>query len=782
MERKVAVYIEGDRIELFDDEKIGVNSSIQNIQDVSKVFTDFSQSFSVPCSNVNNPIFEHYYENALNGQINHNLRRDGWIEIDATFFRRGKIQLESVQLKNNQPYAYKITFYGEIRKLKDRFGDDKLADLDFTDYTHFYSADEVEDRIKLGLNYDVRYPLISSKRVWQWNEPTTPLDNIDTSGGAILYTELFPALKNARIFDVIANHYGITFQGVFLTNPRFDNSFLHLKNKTDFIQESEKILIDLISQTVIAAQFTSPVYYYLSNAFDLTNDTLHVEYQQLYAGGGTQTVNFTILTTSTSATWHVRKFENGVASGVTSGVGNGTFLLGQYINDPGLDILFTFKIWADAPIDITLQVQLEFVYDLQDNSGNWIEIQEMVTADSGTITLGNELSLEGNMPDMKVVDYFSGILKEFNLTCYPISEDVFQIEPLEDWYSKGRIIDITPYVDIDTIEVKRVPLYKKIEFVHEKSESFMNTKFSELFGREYGDLTNVYPYDGSDYSVKVPFEQPLFNKFTDIDLQVGYYLKTAPNYEPYVPKPVILYYNGLSDQGFYLDKESTIVWTNKHAIFGQDTTYNGTQWSLNFGQEISSYYLTTIPYGLYDVYYRTYLENMFNPKNRLTDVKCILPLRILTDLKLNDRVIIRDKRYVINEMKSELTSGVVNFTLLYDFRPAKKRKPIRPTAGTYEHLILLGNKQVQADIDTSMSSISVDISTMTEDTQVEFTIPTNPEPITNVITEDGLIEISTEENDAMMVMEPYQAIAESVYITYTSENGDTEIEELIFFT
>ncbi len=134
MIRKVQVYIEGQRIELFDDETIEVSSSIQNIQDLSKVFTDVSLSFSVPCSQVNNPIFEYYYENALNGTINQNLRRDGFIEMDYTFFRGGKIQLEEVVLKNNQPYAYKITFYGEIRSLKDRFGEDKLSQLDYNAY------------------------------------------------------------------------------------------------------------------------------------------------------------------------------------------------------------------------------------------------------------------------------------------------------------------------------------------------------------------------------------------------------------------------------------------------------------------------------------------------------------------------------------------------------------------------------------------------------------------------------------------------------------------------
>ena len=28
----------------------------------------------------------------------------------------------------------------------------------------------------------------------------------------------------------------------------------------------------------------------------------------------------------------------------------------------------------------------------------------------------------------------------FNLTCYGISEGVFQVEPLDDWYAKGAVV------------------------------------------------------------------------------------------------------------------------------------------------------------------------------------------------------------------------------------------------------------------------------------------------------------------------------------------------------
>jgi hypothetical protein len=61
MNRIVGVFIEGVQVELFNDEQINVTSSVQNISDISKVFTDFSQSFTVPASPHNNEIFEHFY-------------------------------------------------------------------------------------------------------------------------------------------------------------------------------------------------------------------------------------------------------------------------------------------------------------------------------------------------------------------------------------------------------------------------------------------------------------------------------------------------------------------------------------------------------------------------------------------------------------------------------------------------------------------------------------------------------------------------------------------------
>ena len=145
--RSVQVYIEGRRLELFQDEQISVNSSVQNIADISKVFTDFSQSFTVPASPYNNEIFEHFYQSDVDGTIDHNIRRRAKIEIDLTDFRRGKIQLEKANLKDGHVESYTITFYGDIRTLKDAFGEDKLNNLDLTSLEFAYDGTEIYNRI-----------------------------------------------------------------------------------------------------------------------------------------------------------------------------------------------------------------------------------------------------------------------------------------------------------------------------------------------------------------------------------------------------------------------------------------------------------------------------------------------------------------------------------------------------------------------------------------------------------------------------------------------------------
>ena len=115
----VSIFVYGDdgqatRLELFEDENISINSSIQNINDISKVFTDFTQSFTVPATKNNNEVFKHWYENSLDGGFNATKRKDAYIELDTLTFRKGKIQLEKASYKKGDIDNYTVTFFGSL--------------------------------------------------------------------------------------------------------------------------------------------------------------------------------------------------------------------------------------------------------------------------------------------------------------------------------------------------------------------------------------------------------------------------------------------------------------------------------------------------------------------------------------------------------------------------------------------------------------------------------------------------------------------------------------------
>jgi hypothetical protein len=774
MERKVQIYIEGERLELFNDEKINVNSTVQNIADIAKVFTDFSQSFTVPATPKNNAIFEHFYANEVDGTLNYNLRRDAFIEIDLSSFRTGKIQLEKSEIKNLYTDSYTLTFYGDVRSLKDRFSEDKLSQLDYSAYTHPYTGAEVLDRVTdIGMTYDVRYPLISSKRVWQYDEPTTPLDNIDTIDGRIFYDELFPAIKVARVFDVLEATYGVTFSGSWLQTQRFQQLFMLCKNANSFTNLTPTERIDITAQSNPSS---------FDDIYSVANDNAIYTYQDTELGDGEHFMYMDIQSLSQPCTYYIDAYRNGVLAGTFTGTTTQTIYWGNVLNVQGVNETFYFEVRADTTVTIGIQLRSTFSYTVVDPlTGAQSTMTSLQLATCADAVLVGDLNIAQNMPDIKVSDFFSGILKEFNLTCYPISPTEFYLEPLEDWYARGIDYDITQFVTTDSIDIARIPLYKKINFSYQKSESFMNREFLGFFNRSYGDLENAFDFDGSEYSVQVPFENLLFNKFSGTEIQVGYALKDSPSFEPYIPKLVLMYYNGMVDiaaNDFKFDDGSIIYNIGNYALFGSDIVENTINYSLNWGLEVSSFYQTIISNSLYQTYYSNILNNLYDRKNRLTTVKCILPISILTQLKLNDKLIIRDKRYIINEMKTELTSGEVTFTLIYDLRPIRRRRKIRPSIGDTQVTVgtNMKNLSVQGDVDISGTDIiSATPDTFTEDTLIVFELPPFGDEVVEIVSEE-LDYIVSENGQNILINEEGDLELFTATINYTMQDGTIETE------
>ena len=318
---------------------------------------------------------------------------------------------------------------------------------------------------------------------------------------------------------------------------------------------------------------------------------------------------------------------------------------------------------------------------LTSSTPNGTVTQTLSKSSNQTISVP-KLAVKDYFPEMKIEDFFSGVLKMFNLTCFTDDGVNYLLETLDDYYAGGSDIDITKYVIQDKKSLNRVKTYKKINFDYEKSESITNTAFLSKNNVEYGSLNyaNNPPTDGEDYAIKLPFENLNFQNLApnlappNDKFQVGYCLK--PDLTRYIPKPMIFYVSQLGSPVatpiyyFYTDLIGTVYAMDSYVAFGQETydAVIGDYFSLNFNEQQSTLYNTPQPNGLYNSYYSNYFNNIYNFKARLVKISAILPTSVLTSLKLNDNVIIRDTKYLINTMNTDLTTGLVQFELLTDQR------------------------------------------------------------------------------------------------------------------
>jgi len=146
------IYIENNLIDLFADETMELNSSIADSDDITKINSDYTKTFTVPASDNNNRIFKHYYDADIDNTFDARTKKDARIELDGLPFRTGKIRLEKVSVKSGAPSSYTINFWGNLINFKDLIKSDELTSLDLSAYDHEFNSDNVKTGLVTGLS------------------------------------------------------------------------------------------------------------------------------------------------------------------------------------------------------------------------------------------------------------------------------------------------------------------------------------------------------------------------------------------------------------------------------------------------------------------------------------------------------------------------------------------------------------------------------------------------------------------------------------------------------
>ena len=662
---KVELYIDGQRADLFQNENIEINLSVQNIKDISKVFGDFTQSFTIPASVQNNKIFKHYYNVDISGSFNASIRVDAFIEVNHNLFRAGVLELESVQVKQGQPYAYSVGFFSNVTSLKDKFGEDQLTDLDLSAYDHTYNDTNIEaglDGYVSGTSSSIIYPLISPVANWIYDSTSSDsgANNIWYHNGhpehGVFYYDLKPAIKLQKILDAIESKYSITFNSDFFDSADFGKLFMWCHRRAGYMFKDQPLSVDGELIELVSGGGTP---------FD---DTLHRF--PVTATDNPALIAYTCTATA-STNYRIDVFINGERFSYREHSGN---------------VSNVFVVLPTLSVGDYVEMRLA---PSGDNTAVTVGVTANWYADTGAVTLlaatsittamttAGIVTLSEQMPEQKVSDFIGSLVRAFNLVIVPTGNGQYDIEPLDDWYAEGTTREITEYVDTEEVNINKPQLYRRISYKYNETEAILGEQYRLQNDIGYGDLRADFTFDGEEFDVEVGFDHMLFERLDDLDnglseINVG---KTITReLEPYIGNPYIFYASGTitvssDDERYaYIDmgngenaKSSFWFASNVNAITAANVTK-----TLNFSTEVDPYLLQGFSQGLYNTYWKDYITDLYDTSRRVFSYKAQLPLGIMLALKINDKLTINERNYIINQLKLNLTTGEAEMELLND--------------------------------------------------------------------------------------------------------------------
>ena len=755
---RIQLYIQGQRVDVFSDETIEVKSSIQDAKDISKVFTDFSKPFNIPASERNNRIFKHFYNHEISDGFDARVQIPAEIYIDHQLFRKGKIYLEGVEMKRKVAHTYKLIFFGNTVSLKDLFKDDKLSSLDLTAFDHTFDLSTVKGIFK-GDGYTVDgdsesmiYPLITSKRrlFYDSNISDTAESNYDGNlyrssdvdhslARGVSEVDLKPAIKLYHIIKAIEQKYGInlipndtsgTKDFFSKHNPAFSNLYLWISNnsgniidRTDgdnyFYRAEPKTFTEHSSHNtdllwfyesegrfVVRTVYTDNVKY---RRGDPDNDVLADFRIKIRPSAIYDEVNWRL---------NVRDFNTRDIVFSSEGSGDQDVML-DMPSSRDYDQSFYIEFQSEESMEDT-----EIIWEARKINTSIFESNdhEVYTTGLNVDTNSRELAISNNIPDMKVIEFISGLMKMFNLTAYYIDDEtdpeysattpVIKIMTLDDFYGdavnnqSNGVIDVTEYIDIRSHVVNTSLPFSEIKFKYEDNDTVIRDNHYEMAGKEFGNSEVVLEaryrklFLGEPYEVKLPFTILKYEHLRDYDrtttdIQWGYaaggdfdtvdgdysdsnnIIAPRGDYKSKKIKPLLFY--GIKVTNSHVINFRNEVGTSSQAL----TTYYKPS---NINEEVSpnsdGIFDTPAPYqitfngevdefsgaqqynSLYEVFYKNYIESVFDKDKRMFVFNAYFPPKILTVLKLNDQLKIQGVMYRINSIVTSLITGKTKLELI----------------------------------------------------------------------------------------------------------------------
>lgn len=684
----IQLYIQGTRVDMFDDESVSITQTIKNVKDIEKVFTSFTKQFTLPASKTNNKLFKHYYNFDIVNGFDGRKKVAANIELNYLPFKNGKLKLDGVEMRDNKPFSYKVIFYGDTVNLKDLIGDDELSDLDFgSDFDGLkYNASTVAlylaNKNPATSTENLIVPLITHSQIpfYDSGSAVTGSSNMYYSAGTyqgVFWNELKYAIRLNRIIEAIEDTYNISFSDDFFkntANTRFYNLFMWLHRKKGAVEtesgEAENFVNNFTSNSSdLNFIMTTGALIAVLDPARLTSMSVTI------AATGSSLYKIKIVRNDTTVVYQ----SGNVASTQTVTAGS-DFAYGYG----------TYKIYlltSVASITIT-SVTWNITYDGSTTLS-------FPTSASFNIQSDIPFVIAQQIPKLGVLEFLTGLFKMFNLVADVEEDGTIYVDTLDTFYatiasggkrSQDAPYDISKYVDVSKSDINVALPFSEVDYLYKDTKTVLANKYNELVNKDWGavyykdEQVPTDNFSGGIYKVEIPFHHAQFERLTDLDtgsqteIVLGKFIDS--NLDPYFGSPLVFYpvrhyipsYYGLVDAFDSSGVPSSVSIKNyaNVPLNTQALSQATSDKSIHFTEELGEYDNVVFAGSLFEDYHKTYIENVFKVNNRITNVTAYLPLKILLNYTLADRFQISDRIYKINSIRTDLLTGRSEIELLND--------------------------------------------------------------------------------------------------------------------
>ena len=679
--------IEGNEIELYENEPINLSYQFSNLQEINASASSFSQTFRVPLTKKNQDYFGAVNEFGLITTWDPKTKASAELTSSTIPIMRGFIQVKGVYVQKGKYADVEIVFFGETANLSRDIGDGMLTDLDLSSFNHTLNATNISGSWGVPGSLSsgaIRYGLPDKGQNWFANQT----DNIWTTSTPLEHGDFTPYFRASEMMTQILTTAGYTYSSTFLSG--LDDLYL-LANRGSLSvfgydatsgdqipPEQETMIVGLATDlTGLSAHnpgaaitawsettpffdtgsnfsggstFTAPFrafYTFRINLYGRTNDTTH---------------EFSMVLQKTSVSPAVTVWD----------IFNGDYA-GALFNDQ-------VHNFTSEPILLNAGDTITVFYEMA-NSGHTLNLDGDNTISPQSTwwqvlditypTSGQTVDVAANMPKMKQIDFVSGLQKMFNLVFIPDRNNAkkLYIEPFNDYLASGTTKDWTNKIDLSK-DIQIQPTTdlqsRTYDWTHSNGKDLVNDLVFKNASRVYGRYRVDDPandFASGTKEIKSPFAPHVASYIPGTQFAVHRMLVDTDQPDKRIkdPLPRLAFWNGQESGTIYYQNDANTSYLSsiRYPAFSQysDLEATITDEDLGFGAERPFHIVEANPLNtLYYKYWSPFVNELYSSDARRLTAFFRLTRSELATFEFSDKIYIKDTYWRILSISYDATS------------------------------------------------------------------------------------------------------------------------------